>query len=89
MFARHISDDKRDNIKKNSIIDSELQVKMMYEFFGKVQIPVSELCQLETLIPRINPGDKIFKYATAFNTCLLYTSPSPRDGLLSRMPSSA
>ena len=25
----------------------------------------------------------------AFSTCLLYTSPSPRDGLLSRMPSSA
>jgi long-chain acyl-CoA synthetase len=24
-----------------------------------------------------------------FNNCLLYTSPSPRDGLLSRMPSSA
>ena len=24
-----------------------------------------------------------------YNTCLLYTSPSPRDGLLSRMPSSA
>ena len=24
-----------------------------------------------------------------FMTCLLYTSPSPRDGLLSRMPSSA
>ena len=23
------------------------------------------------------------------NVCLLYTSPSPRDGLLSRMPSSA
>ena len=27
------------------------------------------------------------KYGSA--TCLLYTSPSPRDGLLSRMPSSA
>ena len=25
----------------------------------------------------------------AFTICLLYTSPSPRDGLLSRMPSSA
>src|SRR5680860_190519 len=25
----------------------------------------------------------------SINTCLLYTSPSPRDGLLSRMPSSA
>ena len=24
-----------------------------------------------------------------FSNCLLYTSPSPRDGLLSRMPSSA
>ena len=24
-----------------------------------------------------------------FKPCLLYTSPSPRDGLLSRMPSSA
>ena len=24
-----------------------------------------------------------------YQTCLLYTSPSPRDGLLSRMPSSA
>ena len=26
---------------------------------------------------------------TTDNSCLLYTSPSPRDGLLSRMPSSA
>ena len=26
---------------------------------------------------------------TGFAACLLYTSPSPRDGLLSRMPSSA
>ena len=32
------------------------------------------------------------KYTTSIQrlgTCLLYTSPSPRDGLLSRMPSSA
>ena len=28
-------------------------------------------------------------YEDSYNTCLLYTSPSPRDGLLSRMPSSA
>ena len=25
----------------------------------------------------------------SYSSCLLYTSPSPRDGLLSRMPSSA
>ena len=37
----------------------------------------------------------VIKYVTSKNytislvTCLLYTSPSPRDGLLSRMPSSA
>ena len=28
-------------------------------------------------------------YKRLLNVCLLYTSPSPRDGLLSRMPSSA
>ena len=28
-------------------------------------------------------------YGLAIIACLLYTSPSPRDGLLSRMPSSA
>ena len=29
------------------------------------------------------------RIAAAFGTCLLYTSPSPRDATLSRMPSSA
>ena len=33
----------------------------------------------QTTVPVLVDGD----------TCLLYTSPSPRDGLLSRMPSSA
>ena len=33
----------------------------------------------------IKKGDTLY----ISNTCLLYTSPSPRDGLLSRMPSSA
>ena len=28
-------------------------------------------------------------YGHGLSSCLLYTSPSPRDGLLSRMPSSA
>ena len=37
-------------------------------------------------------GDIDISYSqglTPFVNCLLYTSPSPRDGLLSRMPSSA
>ena len=35
------------------------------------------------------PRVKARKTGALANTCLLYTSPSPRDGLLSRMPSSA
>ena len=31
----------------------------------------------------------MFRDARKYKSCLLYTSPSPRDGLLSRMPSSA
>ena len=32
---------------------------------------------------------KVKRHAVKVSYCLLYTSPSPRDGLLSRMPSSA
>ena len=35
-----------------------------------------------------DPGGNL-KLAAQTYSCLLYTSPSPRDGLLSRMPSSA
>ena len=37
----------------------------------------------------ILPGTKITYDGKHIKDCLLYTSPSPRDGLLSRMPSSA
>ena len=44
---------------------------------------ISKLSYRETLISG-------FETMIAWgNNCLLYTSPSPRDGLLSRMPSSA
>ena len=38
---------------------------------------------------KFNLGLDIEEMAARTGTCLLYTSPSPRDGLLSRMPSSA
>ena len=38
------------------------------------------------LVPNVLRGVENIDLST---TCLLYTSPSPRDGLLSRMPSSA
>ena len=48
----------------------------------------------------VRPGDEVIVLEPCYDsyvpnielaggTCLLYTSPSPRDGLLSRMPSSA
>ena len=41
--------------------------------------------------PRLKGLNKKFPQITVVQrkSCLLYTSPSPRDGLLSRMPSSA
>ena len=33
--------------------------------------------------------ERIYKLLQRAGDCLLYTSPSPRDGLLARMPSSA
>ena len=37
----------------------------------------------------LSRGAKRFSDMDQLERCLLYTSPSPRDGLLSRMPSSA
>ena len=39
--------------------------------------------------PDLVPADLVGTRIYRPDTCLLYTSPSPRDGLLSRMPSSA
>ena len=56
---------------------------------------VKNSCELQEAIKNSENGEKIFlepgKYEarSLFLCCLLYTSPSPRDGLLSRMPSSA
>ena len=47
-------------------------------------------CHLGQQDMSINFAKKILKKNSIIGiTCLLYTSPSPRDGLLSRMPSSA
>ena len=51
--------------------------------------PKTEITQSET-IGSINESAKQPPQDTIINkTCLLYTSPSPRDGRISRMPSSA
>ena len=67
------------NIKKDQMVNSINEKDCVVE----VEFVVG---QNEYKIVR---GIKPNKFEIWCNGCLLYTSPSPRDGLLSRMPSSA
>ena len=61
----------------------ELQ-KYRSEFFGKLQSLLGDRDDIKIV------GDRfIFESELLFDSCLLYTSPSPRDRTRSRMPSSA
>ena len=55
---------------------------------GKVKVQGLNLIKKHVKPSQTNAGG-IETREAALNVCLLYTSPSPRDGLLSRMPSSA
>ena len=67
--------------------DSEPEVLARHYSAGDVPEKAAQLW--------LRAGQKAWQRSTAteaiahLNSCLLYTSPSPRDGLLSRMPSSA
>ena len=49
---------------------------------------IIKLPNISASIPQLRAAIKELQ-EHGYNICLLYTSPSPRDGLLSRMPSSA
>ena len=52
--------------------------------------PTKDVAALKSkLFAACAAADRGFAASPADRDCLLYTSPSPRDGLLSRMPSSA
>ena len=70
--------------------DPELRVKAIETLLlSKGLIDSKTLDELiDTYENRIGPQNGAKVIAKAW-VCLLYTSPSPRDGLLSRMPSSA
>ena len=53
-------------------------------------VSITELIDTLTLLSETSEeAPSSFHTLQTHPTCLLYTSPSPRDGLLSRMPSSA
>ena len=74
-----------------NVIHEELlasnHVQVQYAGFWKQLRKRLDLSQA-TMVRVFKPGERTeIDYADGI--CLLYTSPSPRDGLLSRMPSSA
>ena len=71
-------------------------ISLSSETVAKTIIKASNSSRLELVVPSAARAGIWFKQTFPFfvnpiigNICLLYTSPSPRDGLLSRMPSSA
>ena len=61
---------------------------------GNTGLAVRASCSIPGVFRPVRIGDRTYVDGgvvspVAVDACLLYTSPSPRDGLLSRMPSSA
>ena len=86
---------KRAKKKQSAARRSSRQQKKLSDLFHETlkDIYFAENKIIKTL-PKMAKAAQSKELAAAFNkhlkeTCLLYTSPSPRDGLLSRMPSSA
>ena len=67
---------------RNKSPDEEVE-KLIIEFSEKHQIKRREISK-EEILERC-----LYKHLSRISSCLLYTSPSPRDATLSRMPSSA
>ena len=74
-----------DNVKSKLIF---LQIVAVYVISQNIDCLVVGNCILSSWIGLIIPI-VAFLLTLLNRFCLLYTSPSPRDGLLSRMPSSA
>ena len=60
-----------------------------YTFYYKDQRGKYKSIYGDPLSRIVCKNTKDFRKEVAINSCLLYTSPSPRDATLSRMPSSA
>ena len=76
---------ERDRSGKGQRIDVSMVESVIYNLENAI-IRYSITGQIPQRIGTRHPLITPFQ---TFETCLLYTSPSPRDGLLSRMPSSA
>ena len=79
--------DKKRLTRRLDIVESFYNNKALCEDIAK---NLNQISDIERIIGRINSGKVTPKEINALCiSCLLYTSPSPRDRQKSRMPSSA
>ena len=71
---------RRDNLAYSFLLDGDV---IDAEHTARLLV----LRDQDVIVAEEKPGRVL--YGSLCGNCLLYTSPSPRDGLLSRMPSSA
>jgi curved DNA-binding protein len=74
-----------DICKKPECEEKFKEINTAYEILGDAQ----KRKQYDAMGDNMFNGQNFQDFYRQHKDCLLYTSPSPRDGLLSRMPSSA
>src|SRR5665647_3679153 len=95
------SSSEQQSIDKSGIADTKSQLRKLLiaqaadgsrkvQAYAKVENNLTLLSEVKFSISDLKfaTDEELETYARSIH-CLLYTSPSPRDGLLSRMPSSA
>ena len=95
--AGHVSIIGKPNVGKstllNQLIDQKISIvsrkpqTTRFNINGIKNSTHYQIIYVDTPGLQLNPKYSLNRYMN--KDCLLYTSPSPRDGLLSRMPSSA
>ena len=82
-FAEFITEQKNTHM-------THIEDKVLYGGVDGTRQAILALRSLRDMLGGVKEGSASVKWDGAPAIfCLLYTSPSPRDGLLSRMPSSA
>ena len=82
-ILRKIFDDIRLDTARDRALDGEGLEAVVFDSISSMQLAH------KFKLSGISDGFAADKLGKGAKACLLYTSPSPRDGLLSRMPSSA
>ena len=75
--------------KEKKFMKTDLANQIFFEILNNEKASGMDLDAYENATKEFNSRLTSINWETYYNTCLLYTSPSPRDTNPSRMPSSA